>query len=119
VPIQINHLLEARGELAKVDFKKCWNQTKVAKVYPPAPVTSRLRNVDSFAKFLRENNMFVVQKKKSEEETLLYISCRAANNKLNYLCLAIASGMVEIEVRSEDSEVLDLLYQGILFLSNS
>lgn len=119
IPIQINHLLEVRGELAKMDYKKSWNQTKNSKVYPPIAVTAAMRNLDAYAKLLRENNIYVIQKKKSDnDEWLLHMSCRAANSMLCYYRLSCDGSTVEIEVRSDDPEILDLLYYGIIFVSN-
>ena len=119
VPIHINHLLEVRGELTKIDFKTCWNQSKTTKVYPETAVPSACKNLESFGKLLRENNMFVVQKRKSDDETTLYVSCRAANNKLSFLSASFLDNTMEVEVRSEDPELLDLLYQGLMFLTNN
>lgn len=114
----MNHLLEVRGELSRIDFKKCWNQTKTAKLFQPTGVPSMARNPDTFSKHLRENNMFVIQKKRTDEATVLYVSCRALNSKLSYLCVSFEDNSMVVEVRSEDPEILDLLYQGILFISN-
>lgn len=119
IPIQVNHLLEVRGELAKLDFKKSWNQTKNSKVFPPTNPTSSMKNIDSYSKLLRENNMFVIQKKKTDsDEWQLHISCRAANSMLCYYRLTSDGSALEVEVRSDDPEILDLLYYGILFVSN-
>lgn len=119
VPIQMNHLLEIRGELAKLDFKQSWNKTANTKVFPPVSAPVAMKNLDLFAKLLRENNMFVIQKKKDDEDIYqIYISCRAANGQLSYFCLVLNDDSLEVEVRSDDPEILDMLYQGLLFVSS-
>ena len=119
VPIQMNHLLEVRGELTKSDFKQCYTNCRIARVFNAITSPPQCKNIDSFSKLLRENNLFVVQKKRSDDNTTLYISCRAANNKLSYISLDFVEDQMEAEVRSEDSEILELLYQSILFLANN
>lgn len=119
VPIHMNHLLEIKGQLTKLDLKKSWNQTRHSKVYPPVSLPAIAKNSEAIANQLRENNMFVVQKKRDEEDQLmLYISCRVANQKLAFMCIELSSQKMGVEVRSEDPEILDLLYQGVLFALN-
>ena len=119
IPIQMNHLLETRGELAKLDYKKSWNQTKNSKVFPPISLLPSMKNIDAYSKLLRENNIFVIQKKKGEQsDWQIHISCRAANNMLCYYRLTCDGTSLEVEVRSDDPEILDILYHGLIFVSN-
>lgn len=119
VPIQMNHLLEPRGELNKLDLKKSWNMTPDSKVFPAVTTPASMKNLDHLAKLLRENNMFIIQKKKDEDNIYqVYVSCRAAHGRLGYFCLLIDEDELEVEVRSEDPEIIDLLYQGLLFVSS-
>ena len=114
----MNHLLEVRGELSRIDFKKCWNQTSHIKVFPQTGIPPVLRNTDRLQNHYRANNMYVIQKKRSDDMSIVYLSCRALNGKLSYICLTMEEAALVIEVRSEDPELLDLLYQGVLFISN-
>lgn len=118
--IQMNHLFETRGELSKQDFKQSWNQSKASKVYPAMPAPASSSNLDQFAKLLRLNNMYVVQKKsQADGGGQVYVSVRSATGHLGYYCVTVdQEGLMEVEVRSEDGEVLDLMYHGLLFVIN-
>lgn len=117
VPIQMNHLLEPRGELSKSDFKTSWASAACSKVFPRAPLPPLASNLEALCRLLRENNLFVIQKKREGSQTLLYISCRLSTGQLAFLNLALLQGEgMDVEVRGEEAAAFEGLYQGTVYL---